>query len=192
MLTKNWRKMIDRKQAFVLINKYLKDKDNIRRGLAVEAILKKMAELLEKDIQLWGLTGLLHNLDYEYCSSSPEKRGTLSSQLLEGLLPDGGVNAIKSNNYMHTDYIPTTSLDKSLIASVSAAGLISVIVRTSDSKTIKDISLATVVNKYHDPEFATRYNRKRIILCEDVGMQLEFFLNLCLEEMKEISDELNF
>lgn len=184
--------MIDRKQSFVLINKYLKDKDNIRSGLAVECILKKMSELLEEDVELWSLTGLLYNLDYEYCSSSPEKRGVLSSQLLEGLLPEEGVNAIKSNNYMHTDYIPTTSLDKSLIASVSAAGLISVIVRTNNSQKIKDVALAEVVNRYNDPDFATRYNRKRIILCEDVGMQLEFFLNLCLEEMKKISDELNF
>jgi len=184
--------MIDRNQAFVLIKKYLKDKDNMRRGLAVEAILKKMAELLEKDTELWGLTGLLHNLDYEYCSTSPEKRGALSSQLLEDLLTEEGVNAIKSNNYMHTDYIPTTSLDKSLIASVSAAGFISTIVRTSESQKIKDIDLGYVIDKYNDSGFATRYNRKRIVLCEDVGMQLEFFLNLCLEEMKKISDELNF
>ena len=184
--------MIDRNQAFVLINKYLKDKDNIRNGLAVECILKKMAELLEEDILLWGLTGLLHNLDHEYCSSSPEKRGSLSAQLLEGLLPKAGVNAIKSNNYMHTDYIPTTSLDKSLIASVSTAGLISTIVRTSESQRIENLGLVEVVNKYNDSEFATRYNRKRIILCEEVGMQLEFFLNLCLEEMKKISNELNF
>jgi len=184
--------MIDRKQAFVLINKYLKDKDNKRKGLAVECILRKMAELLEKDTELWGLTGLLHNLDYEYCSANPEKRGILSSQLLEGLLPEGGVNAIKSNNYMHTDYIPTTSLDRSLIATVSAAGLISVIVRMSDSQKIQDISLKEVVDKFNDSSFATRYNRKRIVLCEDVGMQVEFFLNLCLEEMKKISEELNF
>ena len=184
--------MIDRKQAFVLINKYLKDKDNIRMGLAVECILKKIAELLEKDITLWGLTGLLHNLDYEYCAGSPEKRCILSSQLLEGLLPEQSVNAIKANNYMHTDYIPTTSIDKSLIASVTAAGFISTVVRMKESKKIDDVTLEEIVIKFNDPNFATRYNRNRMLLCEDIGMQLEFFLNLCLEEMEKNSDELNF
>ncbi len=178
--------MIDRKQALVLIKKYLKDKDNIKQGLAVECILKKMAELLEKDVDLWGITGLLHNLDYEYCAGNPEKRGTLSSQLLKDLLPEFGVNAIKANNYMHMDYIPMTSLDKSIIAAVTAAAFISTVVRTSNKEDIADLSLEEVVIKFRDKDFATRYNRKRMILCEDVGMQLEFFLNLCLEEMKKI------
>ena len=184
--------MIDRKQAFVLIKKYLKDRDNIRLALAVEAILKKTAELLEKDEELWGITGLLHNLDYEYCAGNPEQRGVLSSQLVDGLLFEDGVNAIKANNYMHTDYIPITSLDKSLIATVTAVGLISTVVKTNESKKIIDIDLAEVVTKFNNSNFATRYNRSRILLCEDIGMQLEFFLNLCLEEMKKISDELNF
>jgi len=184
--------MIDRQQAFILIKKYLKDKDNIRIALAVEAVLKKMAELLEKDEELWGITGLLHNLDYEYCAGDPEQRGVLSSQLIDGLLLENAVNAIKANNYMHTDYIPITSLDKSLIASVTAAGLISSIVRTTESKKISDVDLAQVVIKFNDSGFVLRYNRSRILLCEDIGMQLEFFLNLCLEEMKKISDELGF
>ena len=184
--------MIDRKQAFVLIKKYLKDKDNIRLALAVEAILKKTAELLEKDEELWGITGLLHNLDYEYCAGNPEQRGVLSSQLVDGLLFEDGVNAIKANNYMHTDYIPVTSIDKTLIAAVTAAGLISSIVRATESKKISDVTLEQVVTKFNDSNFVLRHNRNRILLCEDIGMQLEFFLNLCLEEMKKISDELGF
>ena len=184
--------MIDRKQAFVLIKKYLKDRDNIRLALAVETILKKMAELLEKDEELWGITGLLHNLDYEYCAGNPEQRGVLSSQIVDGLLFEDGVNAIKANNYMHTDYIPITSLDKSLIAAVTAAGLISSIVRTTESKKISDVDIAQVVIKFNDSSFVLRYNRSRILLCEDIGMQLEFFLSLCLEGMKKISDELGF
>jgi uncharacterized protein len=177
--------MINRTQACILIQKYLKDKDNLRQGLAVECILKKMGELLEKDIELWGIVGLLHNLDYEYCFNNPEKRGTLVSQLLDGLLPDTFINAIKANNYIHTGHIPMTSLDKSLIAAVTAVDFISDIIYKSDSKKIKDITLEEIMIKFNDKNYGTRYNRNRILLCEDVGMQLEFFLNLCLEEMKK-------
>ena len=183
--------MISRKQAFIVIKKYIKDEDYIRKALAVECILKRMAELLEKEVELWGLSGLLYNLDYQYSASSPEQRGVLSAQLLDGLLPEVAVNAIKANNYMHTDYIPITSLDKSLIAAVTASDFIIAIVHESESKKIKDINLDDVIVKFNDSNFAARYNRNRILLCEDVGMQLEFFLNLCLEEMEKISDELN-
>ena len=108
--------MITRDEAFVLIKKYLRHEDNIRKSLAVEAILREIAKKLERNADLWGLTGLLHNIDYEYTSTEPESRGVLSAQLLEDLLPEKAVNAIKANNYTHTDYIPTTSLDKSLMA----------------------------------------------------------------------------
>jgi len=184
--------MLTREQAFVLIKKYIKDEDNIRYALSVEAVLKKMAELLEKDAELWALTGLLFNLDYEYSSGNPEERGMLAAKLLNDLLPENGINAIKANNYMHTDYIPTTSLDKSLIATVAGVGVLFTIARSIPSKKIDDIDLALVVVKFSDSSFATRYNRNRILLCEDIGMQLEFFLNLCLETIKEISKELNF
>ena len=182
--------MINRDQAYTLIKKYLKDEDNIKYSIAVENILKKMAELLERDVDLWGLTGLLHNLDYEYCAGSPETRGSLASQLLEGLLPDAGVNAIKANNYMHTDYIPTTSLDKSLIAAVTAAGFIITVTKSLPSKKIKDAELSLVLVKFHDSTFAQRYNRNRIYICEDLGMQLDFFLDLCLSCLTEISDDI--
>jgi len=180
--------MIDRQQAFVLIKKYLKDEDNIKIALAVEKIMMKMAEVLEKDEELWGLTGLLHNLDYEYCQGSPENRGILTAQLLDGLIPEKTINAIKANNYMHTDYIPTTSLDKSLIAAVTGAGLIISVSRSTPSKKISDLDLALIVVKFHDSNFASKYNRNRICLCEDLGMQLEFFLDLCLNSIKEIPD----
>ena len=126
--------MISREEAFLLLKKYLRDEDNIRYSLAVEAVLREIANRLDRDEELWGLTGLLHNLDYEYTITEPEKRGSLSAQLLEDLIPEPGVNAIKANNYMHTDYIPITSLDKSLIAVDAAIGLIVATVHSIPSK----------------------------------------------------------
>lgn len=178
--------MISRQQALVLMKKYLKDKINIEIALAVEKIMIKMAELLKKDQELWGLTGLLHNLDYEYCIGSPENRGILTSQLLDGLIPEKSINAIKANNYMHIDYIPTTSLDKSLISAVTGADLIITVSRSIPSENISDVDLALVVLKFRDSNFAIRYDRNRIYLCEDLGIKLEFFLDLCLNSIKEI------
>ena len=90
--------MINREEAFVLLKRYLKDADSFKFSLSVEAVLKKLAKILHRDKELWALTGLLHNLDYEYTARELENRGTISAQLLDGLLPDSVVNAIKANN----------------------------------------------------------------------------------------------
>ena len=183
--------MINREEAFILLNKYLKDADNIRYSLAVEAILRELARRLERDEELWGLTGLLHNLDYEYTRNELDKRGSISAQLLENLLPDRAINAIKANNYMHTGYIPTTSLDKSLIAADASVGFIITTSHLMPSKKLSELDMELLMSKFYDTSFAIRYNRSKIQLCADVGMDLASFLGLCLEVLGEMSDELN-
>ena len=182
--------MLTRDEAFKLIKKYLRNQDNIKDSLAVEAIMGEIAKTLGKNRDIWSLTGLLHNLDYEYTAREPEKRGNLTAQLLEGLLPENSVNAIKANNYMHTDYIPTTSLDKSLIAAGAASGLIFVTVKSTESQKLSDVDLPTLIEKYNDSTFAVRFNRKRIGLCADAGLDLNSFLALCLVALQKISDQL--
>lgn len=183
--------MITRDEAFVIIKKYLRHEDNLRKSLAVEAIMREIAKKLERDVDLWGLTGLLHNIDYEYTSNEPENRGVLSAQLLEDLLPEKAVNAIKANNYTHTDYIPTTSLDKSLIAVDSVTGLILATVQSLPSKRIKELGFQALLDKFYDAEFAARYNRNKIQLCTDIGMNLDAFLKISLDVLKKMSDQLN-
>lgn len=181
--------MISRKEALTVIKKYLKDNENVKSALAVETILQKIAYFLEKNEELWALTGLLYNLDYEYCSGAPENRGALTAQVLDGLLPESGINAIKSNNYMHTDYIPTTSLDKSLIAAVTTSNLIFSVEKLVPSKKISDIGLNLLILKFNDQNFASRYNRSRILLCKDLGIEIKEFLALCLKALKETPPE---
>ena len=182
--------MLDRDQAVKLVKKYLKDLDNIHIAFAVEAILRKIAEVYDNDQELWWITGLLHNLDYEYCGSNFQNRGTISAQILNGIIPEKSINAIKANNYIYNDYIPITSLDKCLIAAITSAELILYIANNSSSKKLSDISLPLVITKFNDSSFASKLNRSRINLCEDIGIDLKSFLELCLNVLNEISDEL--
>jgi predicted hydrolase (HD superfamily) len=183
--------MINRDEALVILKKYLHNEDNIKYSLAVEAVIREIAKRIERDEELWGLTGLLYNIDYEYTINEPEKRGILSAQILEDLIPKLAVNAIKANNYMHTDYIPTTSLDKTLIAVDAAVGLILAISKTFPNKKISEVNLETVIEKYNDAEFATRYNRNKIQLCVDVGIDINNFFKLILNTLNQVSDVIN-
>ena len=182
--------MIDRKQALVLIKRYIKKEYLIQQSLIAESILRKIAKILGKNEELWGLTGLLYNIDYEYTLEEPEKRGIFAAQILEGLLPENCVNAIKSNNYQYSDYVPSTSLDKSLVATAAITDFIIAVVRSLSVKNINEINISMLKNKLNEPNFLNINLKNRILLCNDVGIDLRDFLQIGINTLKEISDKI--
>ena len=182
--------MISRKEAFSLLKKYLRDEKLLKHSLAVEAILRGMARKLSRDEDLWGVTGLLHDLDYEYTMREPEKHANITAQILGGLLPDDCVNAIKAHNYTHTDYIPTTTLDKALIAADAVSGLVIATALVMPSKRLSEVKFETLMNKFNDSSFAKGCNRSRIELCLDTGIDVDLFLAISLKALQDIADQL--
>ena len=139
--------MMHREDGFKLLKKYLKNENLIKHSLAVETILREMAKYLREDEELWALTGLLHDLDYEYTKENPEKHAKMSADILKDLLPEESVNAIKAHNYQHTMQIPQTYLDKALIASDAVSGLIIAAALVMPSKKLADVKPSTLQKK---------------------------------------------
>jgi len=180
--------MIDREEAIIWLKKYLHDDKLIKHSLAVEAIMGDTAKHLNKNIQLWKLVGLLHDLDYEYTKDKPEEHSCQTAELLDGIIPEEGINAIKSHNYIYTKYIPASSLDKMLIASDSVSGLIIAASLIIPSKKITDIKLESLIKKFNDKSFAKGCDRNKIKLCTDIGIDINTFLKISLESLKNISN----
>ncbi len=183
--------MMDRDEGIKLLKQYLGNENLIKHSLAVEAILQEMARSLDKDKELWALTGLLHDLDYEYTKENPEKHATVTAEILKELLPDEVIHAIKAHNYKHTMQIPETYLDKALIAADAVSGLIIAAALVMPSKKLADVKPTTLHNKYKDKSFAAGCNRKRIYLCTDIGLERDKFLELSLTALKNIADQLD-
>ena len=178
--------MINREEALALLQKYIRDQDLIRDSLAVESLLKVLAKKLQEDEELWGLVGLLHKLDYQYTSPDNDKRGTIAAQILEGLLPESAINAIKAYNYTHTGYIPTTILDKGLITAETTIGLIYASARSLPSKSLLDLNVDILFSKYNDSNFAPDISRNKIRLCVDIGFDIETFFTISLDTLQNI------
>jgi len=178
--------MIDRQQAFVLIKKYIKNEKLIHQSLLAEAILRKIAKMLGTNEELWGLTGLLYNIDYEYALEEPENRGIFASQVLDGLLPDSCVNAIKSINYQHSDYVPSTSLDKSLVATAALTDFLTSIAYSAPNNDISEFNLDILKNKFNETKFTNTNIKNRILLCNDIGIEFKDFLEIGMNTLKEI------
>jgi putative nucleotidyltransferase with HDIG domain len=182
--------MITREEAYALLQKNIRTKNLLKHSLAVEAILSTMAQRLGEDQELWAVTGLLHDLDYEYTKEEPERHAFVTVKMVDELLPREAINAIKAHNYQYTAQIPLTYLDKSLIAADAVSGLIVAAALVMPSKKLVDVTTRTLLDKFKDKSFAAGCNRKRIELCEDMELGLQVFLELSLQALKNISSEL--
>ncbi len=182
--------MINRTEAMTLLKRYVKTANLLKHSYAVEAILQNLARHLKEDEEVWGLTGLLHDLDYDQTKDMPHKHASVTADLLQDLLPEEAVHAIRAHNYQFTEQIPETIIDKALIAADAVSGLIIATALVMPSKKLSDVSLKTLLNKYKENSFATGCNRKRIELCSDCGIDLEEFLELSLKSLQGISKTL--
>lgn len=178
--------MIDRTEAIIMLHNYLKEDSLRKHSYAVEAIMNGLAEYLHEDTQLWSLIGLLHDIDYEYTQNNPNEHGSISADILNDLLPSGGINAIKGHNYIHTGYLPITYLDKALIASDAVSGLIVATALVMPNKSLAEVTEQSLNKKMKDATFAKGCNRERIRLCEDLGIVVDTFLKISLTAMKKI------
>ena len=183
--------MITRKEAITLLHNYLQNDKLRKHCYAVEAIMQETATFLKKDTHLWGIVGLLHDIDYEYTQNNPNEHGTISAELLNDLLPSNAINAIKGHNYIHTGYLPTTYLDKALIASDAVSGLIIATALVMPHKKLEEVKISSLKKKMNDTSFAKNIDRKRIQLCQDLGMDIPTFLKISLQGLLKISDELS-
>jgi putative nucleotidyltransferase with HDIG domain len=180
--------MIDRNEALSMLNKYAKNNLLLlKRSLAIEQIMKTLSHQFDEDEQVWSLTALLHDLDHEYTQRNPENHTLITSELLEGLVPQELIDAIKSHNYVHTGVIPTNMLDKALLASDAVVELIFAL---SKDNPIENITTEELISTYQNPEMDATYPKHWLLLCSDLNINLKDFFSLSLKSIKEITPTL--
>jgi len=176
-----------REEAFLLVKEHIKTPNLLKHVLAVEACMRELAKRLGEDVELWGLAGLLHDLDYEYTKDKPEEHGLVSAKMLEGKVRPEVIEAIKA----HSDKSPrNTSLAKALYSVDPLTGLIVASALMHPQKSLKTLDVQFVLNRFKEKGFARGANREQIKSCEELGLNLEEFIKLCLQGMREISDQL--
>lgn len=182
--------MIGREEALHLVEENVKNKNLISHMLAVEAIMRGLARHFSEDEELWGLTGLLHDVDYTLTESDPEKHTLVAEDILEGLASEEIVRAIKAHNSEHTGIVPGTKMEKALIAADSISGLLIACSLVQPSKKIEDVKVKSVKKKFKQKDFARAVSRERILKCEEIGLERPEFYEIALDSLKEISDKL--
>lgn len=182
---------ISREEAVALMEHYL-DTDNMRKHcLASEAIMRALAPRFGGDPDMWGLTGLLHDLDYNETRDTMERHTLVTEKILKerGVNPEI-IEAIKSHNAENLGLTRTKPIHIALTAAETITGMIVATTLVYPDKRIASVKPKSVKKRMKAKEFARSVNRDHIRLCEEAGISLDEFIAISLEAMTGISDEL--
>ncbi|MGQ9624215.1 MAG: HD domain-containing protein [Candidatus Bathycorpusculaceae bacterium] len=182
--------MLTRDEALKLVKENISKRNVIYHMLAVEAIMRALAKHFGEDEQLWGLLGLLHDIDYEKTEATPEKHSLLTEEILKDKVSSELVKAIKTHNFKYTGVMPQTHMEKALIAADAISGLLVACALVMPSKKLADVKVETVSKKFKDKDFARGAERERILLCEEIGLPREQFFEVALNGLKNIASQI--
>ncbi len=177
-----------RDEALKLVNEKVSNKNLRKHMLATEAVMKRLARHFGKDEELWGLAGLLHDLDYDQTKDDFPRHGLVTAEMLSNTdVPEEVIYAIKS----HPGHFPRKSLlDKALYAADPITGLIVAAALMHPTKKLKNVDVDFVLHRFKEKRFAAGANRDQIRSCEEFGVSLRDFISLALEAMQGIDEAL--
>lgn len=182
--------LISREKALELLEENLINRNLIRHCLASEAVMRRLAEDRGEDQDIWGITGLLHDLDYEKTVDDFSKHGLVTAEMLAGQLPEESINAIKSHNYENNKVERTSDFEYLLAAGESITGLIVAVALVYPGKKLQPVKLKSVLKRMKMAAFARSVPRETIIDCSRAGYELDEFVRLSLEAMKGIASDI--
>ncbi len=166
---------VTRQQAWELLKKYNKEPFHLQHALTVEGVMRWYAKELgyEAEEEFWGITGLLHDIDFElypeeHCKKAPE------------LLREGGVSAdmiyaVCSHGYgLCSEEEPKLEMEKVLFAADELTGLIWSCALMRPSKSVMDMEVKSLKKKFKDKKFAAGCSREVITQgAEKLGWELD-------------------
>lgn len=179
---------MDRAEALQMVKSRVTNKNLVKHMLATEAVMRRLARHFGDDEALWGLAGLLHDLDYDQTVDDFPRHGLVTAEILAELNIDGRIiSAIKAHPG-HQE--AKTRLDKALYAVDPLTGLIVAAALMHPSKKLREVDAQFVLNRFKEKRFAAGANREQIKSCESWGLDLGTFVQLALEGMQAIDEDL--
>lgn len=177
----------DRQQAWALVTEYTSSESLRRHMLAVEAAMRAYALRFGGDPDVWGITGLLHDFDYErYPDISLEGHPVVGSRILrERGVPEEIVRAVLAHAEEITGVVPETPMERALVAVDELTGFLIAVALVRPSHSILDVELKSVKKKWKDRAFAAPVHREQIEqAAARLGVPLDDHIQVVLDAMK--------
>jgi putative nucleotidyltransferase with HDIG domain len=183
---------MNRSQALEIVREYVKNENLVRHMLAVEAAMRFYAGKFGEDEAMWGMTGLLHDFDWEIHPTLDQHPQDGAPILRQRGVPDVIIQAILSHAD-HTGVPRRTPMQKGLYACDEITGLITAVALVRPSRSLDDLTSQSVKKKWKDRAFAAGANREEISkAAEEFGIQLWEHVDNVILAMRPIAGELGF
>ncbi len=182
--------MKSREQALELLQQYTKSESLLRHAFAVEASMRAYAQKYGEDVEKWGITGLLHDFDYEQYPTPQEHTIVGAKILAEQGYPDDVIYAIRA----HADYnglVRDTALAKALYACDELSGFVMAVAMVRPNRDLADVEVKSVKKKLKDKAFARGVNRDDVYNgAEELGVNLDEHIAFVIHALQGVRGEL--
>ncbi len=179
-----------RDEALALLGQYNQNEALIHHALAVEAVMRFLARKRGADEELWGIIGLIHDLDYE---KFPEQHCHKTKTILEEQgWPEDYIRAVTSHGWgLCNDVEPKTELEKYLYTIDELTGLVTAAALVRPSRSVLDLEAKSVLKKWKQKNFAAGVNREVIEKgLQMLGVGLEELIQDVILGMREVAEEI--
>ncbi|MEP7064961.1 MAG: HD domain-containing protein [Gemmatimonadota bacterium] len=184
-----------RNDALALMHEYTASESLRAHMLSVEAAMRAYAARFGEEQERWGLTGLLHDFDYERFpndahSATDEHPAEGVRILREKGYPEDMLQAILG----HATYcgVPReTQMAKALFAVDELTGLITASALVRPSRSVLDLDGRSVRKKMKDKGFARGVSREDVVQgASELGVDLDVHIQFVIEAMRPVADSI--
>jgi predicted hydrolase (HD superfamily) len=181
---------ISRQDAWDLLCEWT-ESDSLRRHmLAVEAAMRVYAPRFDGDVELWGLTGLMHDLDYERYPNLEDGHPRYALRELEARgYPPELVRAVAS----HADFLGVSRdspMERCLFAVDELSGFVLAVAYVRPER-LQGMTPKSVKKKLKQPSFAAAVNREELLHgAQELGVDFDEHLTIVIGALAEKEDEL--
>jgi len=161
----------------------------VRHLISVEGVMRALARRFEQDEDLWGLTGLFHDLDQDHTGDDGSQHAILAA----GWLREAGVDERVVNGVLAHAYeeYRTDLMSKAVVHADAVAGLLvaAALVRPERATGMK---VSSVKKKLKEKAFAPGVNREEVLGVEEgIGLALDEFLAVSIEGLQQVAPEID-
>lgn len=184
--------MPTRDDAYQLMTAHVKNESLRKHMLSVEVAMRFYARKYGEDEEIWAMSGLLHDCDYEEYPDLREHTQVSARWLREAGYDECVIYAILSHNDLNLDAQPRNNLlSKALYACDEITGMITATALVRPDKSILGLEVSSVRKKMKSKGFAAGVNREDLVKgAAELGVDLDEHIAFVIEAMSSIADQL--
>jgi putative nucleotidyltransferase with HDIG domain len=184
-----------RDEALAIVHEYTQSDSLRKHMLSVEAAMRAYAARFGEDPDRWGITGLVHDFDYERFPN--EAHSPVDEHPAEGVrilrsrgFPEDMLEAILGHaNYSGVPRV--TPMAKTLYAVDELTGLITATALVRPSRSVMEVEARSVRKKMKDKAFARGVNREDVTTgAADLGVDLDEHIDFVIRAMQRVAPSL--